>query len=78
IYCDLKIVPLAQASNYVALSYTWGDANDTLTIYLNNAPVQVTSNLHSALLHMRAGLTRELWVDAICINQKDDVEKSHR
>ena len=77
IYCDLKIAPLAQASEYVALSYTYGDPNVTLPIYLSNALVQVTSTLYSALLHLRTSLSRELWVDAVCINQKDDVEKSH-
>jgi hypothetical protein len=36
----------------------------------------VTANLHAALSHLRDGfLERIVWIDAICINQKDNIEK---
>jgi hypothetical protein len=42
-------------------------------------PFAVRSNLYQALKQIRSG-TKDvwLWVDAICINQKDSVEKSHQ
>lgn len=37
----------------------------------------ITRNLHSGLLRFRDAVkVRRLWVDAVCINQSDDVEKS--
>jgi len=41
------------------------------------ASFSVSSNLHSALLHLRREFkSRVLWIDAICINQPDNEEKS--
>jgi hypothetical protein len=40
---------------------------------------QVTRNLEAALrAHRRPNQTRRLWVDAICINQMSDKEKTHQ
>lgn len=39
--------------------------------------IPITQNLYDALVHLRHGWeSRELWVDAICINQLDNVEKA--
>ncbi|KAK0624310.1 heterokaryon incompatibility protein-domain-containing protein, partial [Immersiella caudata] len=62
---------------YIALSYAWGDPNNTAPITINGHGHHVTVNLQSALRHLR--LPSEmvtLWVDAVCINQDDDAEKS--
>jgi hypothetical protein len=68
----------ACAPPYEALSYCWGDEQETRSIYDNqhlNLPVR--SNLHDALLELRLpDQNRLLWIDAICINQSDDVEKA--
>jgi hypothetical protein len=76
ICCELSAVPLDKAPPYVALSYTWGDPKDTLAIHVNNNVMHVTRNLHSALLHLRLDCSRTLWVDAVCIDQQNNVEKS--
>jgi hypothetical protein len=40
---------------------------------------QITRNLHSALRHLRLkDKERVLWVDALCINQSDNLERGHR
>lgn len=64
--------------DFAALSYVWGDSSDNETIYVNGHPMSVTKNLHSALLQLRKRLNKglKLWVDAICINQKDIDERN--
>jgi hypothetical protein len=77
IACEFFTVDLDQAPPYIALSYTWGDPNDPLPIVIDGIVVKVTRNLHSALTNLREDLVaRPLWVDAICIDQSDDDEKS--
>ncbi|KAM7202223.1 Heterokaryon incompatibility protein (HET) domain containing protein [Rhypophila sp. PSN 637] len=69
---------LASAGNtFEALSYVWGDTSvDNKTIKVNGALFKVGANLYSALLHLRPkDGYRILWVDAICINQEDILER---
>lgn len=48
-----------------------------LPLQLQDQRVRITDNLNSALRYLRSkDETLTLWVDAICINQKDDVEKT--
>ncbi|KAF4429317.1 Heterokaryon incompatibility protein 6 [Colletotrichum fructicola] len=64
---------------YEALSYTWGDASDSLPAMLgpDGAQIMVTPNCFGALQDLRLQTSdRLLWIDAICINQKDDLEKT--
>lgn len=65
--------------DYVALSYTWGDATDTRNIILNGHQTAIGANLESALRVLRdkqpIKLGYKMWVDALCINQRDIVER---
>jgi hypothetical protein len=75
--CNLIHVSLDDKPDYVALSYTWGDPRDTKIITVGESSVSVTRNLHSALEHLRYDRTvRVIWIDALCINQSDNEEKS--
>ncbi|ETS85955.1 hypothetical protein PFICI_03980 [Pestalotiopsis fici W106-1] len=66
--------------DYGALSYTWGDQSDKVPIILDGHVVCVGRNLEAALRALCTdpdymdGL--RLWVDAICINQRDLDERS--
>lgn len=74
--------------NYEAVSYFWGsDQPDTeINVYtvgegksdtLTNYTFRVRANLHSALKQLRLrDIPRYLWIDAICINQEDNGERS--
>ncbi|KAK7403523.1 hypothetical protein QQX98_010701 [Neonectria punicea] len=66
------------SAEYDALSYTWGAPEFTETITLDGQHTKlVTPTLHSALQRFRHSLnSRRLWVDAVCINQDDDVDKA--
>ena len=68
---------IGQVVSYDALSYTWGDGAHTESIHCGQQKLSVTSELSSALRHLRHLTTaRHLWVDALCINQSDAAEKS--
>lgn len=53
IKCALHIVSLDDQPAYEALSYTWGDPGVTKIIQVDGTQVNVTSNLESALRHLR-------------------------
>ena len=62
---------------YAALSYCWGDASVTRPIKLNGDTFYVTTNLWNCLSVLRTeDFADYYWVDAICINQQDNEEKS--
>ncbi|KAI8677827.1 HET domain-containing protein [Fusarium keratoplasticum] len=62
---------------FAALSYTWGDANDTLLITIGGCSFQATMNLIAALHRLQEDQkTVTLWIDAICIQQSNNDEKS--
>ncbi|KAI1092962.1 heterokaryon incompatibility protein-domain-containing protein [Rostrohypoxylon terebratum] len=62
---------------YEALSYTWGAPVFSLPIQINGIEFFITENLDSALRYLRlTDSKRYLWVDALCINQFDNREKS--
>jgi hypothetical protein len=64
---------------YEALSYVWGNAQVKEPIILDGHAFQVTKNLECALRHLRLpDRQRMLWVDAICINQADQFERSEQ
>jgi hypothetical protein len=77
--CTVSHVSLDDAPPYTALSYHWGDTTRPREILVNGAIFKVTENLDVALRHLRLQdepLT--LWIDALCIDQSDDVEKSEQ
>jgi hypothetical protein len=77
IKCTLKVDSLKDKPLFRALSYTWGPPDETREISLDNVAVPVRENLWQALLHLRYPSTdRTLWVDAVCIDQNNDKERS--
>jgi len=72
---------------FEALTWTWGSEKQSEAITVEEGVAgkkvsyryPVTPNLYLALKCLRpknSNETRNLWIDAICINQKDDWEKS--
>ncbi|KAK5658228.1 hypothetical protein OQA88_2203 [Cercophora sp. LCS_1] len=93
VQCELIDYPLpdnpgSKAGHFDALSYVWGSAEDRRSICVRDQAstagqedrqLAITANLHKALLQLRDHhLDRFLWVDAICINQEDTMERNHQ
>ncbi|KAJ3539807.1 hypothetical protein NM208_g5342 [Fusarium decemcellulare] len=85
ISCRLEVAESGNKVPFNALSYVWGDPTVTEAILVNGHKIQVTTNLVSALRYAPQHLSeskhatsKKLWVDAICINQKDITEKNHQ
>ena len=79
--CKLEVVSgqNARQREYEALSYAWGNNNQPLKPYISchGKCIKVTSNLESALHHIRSEKKVTMfWIDQICINQEDLEERS--
>ncbi|KAI0182517.1 heterokaryon incompatibility protein-domain-containing protein, partial [Xylaria flabelliformis] len=65
--------------SYEAVSYTWGTSSKEYRIKVQGLNFMVTSNLWILLRDLRqANTDRYLWIDAISINQDDDLERGHQ
>jgi hypothetical protein len=63
--------------SYAALSYVWGSRDADASIAVDGKPFNVSANLAQALRCLRhEDSPRVIWIDAICIDQSDDAEKS--
>lgn len=70
---------ISGAPRYSVLSYTWGTQDPAAKLRLGEAGIRITSNLELALLQMRS-IThiQVLWIDSICINQHDVLERNQQ
>jgi hypothetical protein len=75
---SLEHVSLIDPGPYFALSYCWGDASITRSITIGSHKIEVTPNLYAALRGVRKLTCLRLWVDALCINQGDNEERSNQ
>ena len=80
-YCAIELevltVKLRDAPPYEAISYTWGKSKQTRDIYLNGRTF-TTSIAAYEVLQGRSSIWRSrlVWIDYICINQEDLLEKA--
>lgn len=78
IHCSLQHQPLEDAV-YEALSYVWGDPEPMRTIIVDDQIINVTLNLFHAIRQLRRPDTPVIfWIDALCINQSDNLEKTQQ
>jgi hypothetical protein len=77
--CELRTVSFKDKPSYLALSYTWGTKTEPGNVLANNEAFSATVNLRIALEQFRdAEKDVHFWVDAICIDQENDVEKGEQ
>ncbi|PQE12516.1 Heterokaryon incompatibility protein [Rutstroemia sp. NJR-2017a BBW] len=86
IYCDVFILDLdywksngVESYPYMALSYVLGDPNPPRSIFLGGKRRNVGPSLFEALKELRdPSVPALLWVDALCIDQSNVLEKNHQ
>ncbi len=77
IRCTLEVVDLNRTPHYEALSYVWGTHKPSTRVFCNDFVITVGPNLASALRRLRiVDEARIVWIDAICINQRNLKERS--
>jgi Heterokaryon incompatibility protein (HET) len=84
--CTIYHVKISGAG-YQALSYEWGSSETPFQITVRDDKggkkgyIPLTANLNNALKGLRDvsnGESKRFWIDQICINQADDVEKGYQ
>ncbi|KAK6430976.1 hypothetical protein LTR95_012863, partial [Oleoguttula sp. CCFEE 5521] len=78
IECNLRAWPLGHCPLYTAISYTWGSPDKTTVILVNGLSLTVRQNCADVLSQASWYGDEFHWVDAICIDQKNEDEKSHQ
>ena len=88
----LESFPIENAPSFRALSYTWGPAYRDINVedeapelppdfcasmICDGKRINITQNLSDALINIVAiGIDGWLWIDALCINQRDFEERN--
>ncbi|RYO44787.1 hypothetical protein AA0113_g10741 [Alternaria arborescens] len=80
-YIQLEIRHVSTQSTYVCLSYVWGGEENPRWVRLGGRLFQVRQNLHAFLASAskKPHICSEwLWIDALCIDQSNNSERSHQ
>lgn len=77
--CRIIHIPLLEAPPYEAVSYCWGTDPATKLLVIDGKAMHVLDSVWD-VLHHRYSIRQErlLWIDSVCINQKDDIEKGQQ
>jgi hypothetical protein len=79
IKCEILHTSLDDSKKYIAISYAWGDLEDTRCIILDGHGFSVTESLWQALRKIRSRTSAvAVWVDAVCINQRNTAERNYQ
>ena len=79
--CSLQHVSLLaeNRAKYETISYAWGDPTNRAHVMIDNNIHECPGSAHAALCCLRfAEKKRVLWIDSVCINQKDYAERSQQ
>lgn len=80
--CSIEHVHLHDNPKYAAISYVWGVDQMPYKMHVGeNQVIPLTKSLHVLLKDLRASQnisTMTFWVDQICIDQENDLEKNHQ
>lgn len=81
IKCSLSNAVLTRAGElqYETISYCWGDRSSREQIQVNGKSFDAPASSVAALRRVRSPMRRRrLWIDAICINQDDLLERAQQ
>jgi hypothetical protein len=83
----LQYVPFDNAPKFLALSYNWGDPTPVAPFSVDNKKILLPQSLADALPRVFTAIKRQgsrdpwpklIWADAICVNQRDPLEKAQQ
>lgn len=67
---------------YSAVSYTWGDPTASHKLFLSHNTqstfLPISRNADVLLRYLRVTHKKALWIDGVCLNQKDQGEKAQQ
>jgi len=77
-WVEINDYPMDNAPKYNAISYAWGRETTSRAFMCNRDSFAVSAHVLDALNHLQPDQFsgKKVWIDAICINQEDDVEKA--
>lgn len=68
-----------EVQSCIAVSYVWGQSTRRVSIECDGRSLKLTENLSHALRALQCRYQAvNIWADAICINQEDDIEKARQ
>lgn len=77
--CNITHAWLTNSPCYETISYVWGEPIFPQRIILEGRPFHITTNLSLALRHLRhVDRPRTLWIDAVCIDQSNNMERGQQ
>ncbi|ROT40457.1 HET-domain-containing protein [Sodiomyces alkalinus F11] len=79
IVCEMTTTDIRNPAPYKCLSYRWGPDDRNHWVEVAGTWLPITESLDTAIRHLRPkeeALT--IWIDQICVNQGDGVEKGHQ
>jgi hypothetical protein len=77
----LQKANLRDAPDFNALSYAWGDRDQSTLVSAAGGPtsIEVAPNLRSMTNHIwSSSPERAIWIDALCINQQNITERTQQ
>lgn len=76
---DIIQISYHSKSDFDAVSYQWGNSEGQHRINLNNKLFTLTSGQNRMIRNLRNNKNvRRLWIDALCINQNDILERNNQ
>jgi hypothetical protein len=82
IECKIKTVRLNDRPCYEALSYCWGPPGQLVSIVCNGRVLEVSFSLRDGLQRLcqysKSARNNWFWIDQICINQEEGLERTHQ
>jgi len=73
---EIVLAHLGAHPPYSALSYAWKNHNEEVPFIMNRQTLHIRRNLANALEEIRGSVTQYIWVDAICIDQHNYLERN--
>ncbi|WPB06863.1 uncharacterized protein RHO25_011523 [Cercospora beticola] len=81
VVCTLRHASLkgARMPKYESISYVWGDAKELETLVIDGETYKYSASCVAALRRTRfSSVIRTVWIDAVCINQKNLEERAQQ